>query len=126
MFIPDTNILIDFGKVPAVRTRLENAARNGIPFAIAPPTLTELTRGMIASGEKTFASDKSVFSWLSSGDFPILELPRPYMAKLLGAPATKSSGVEPKHYKELIELIANSADFAEFLKRSENARWRVA
>jgi hypothetical protein len=125
MFIPDTNILIDYGKVEAVRARLESAARNGVEFAIAPPTLTELARGMIASGEKTFGTDKNIFSWLAERGFPILELPRPFMAKLLGAPV-KSSGVEPKHYAELIKIIAGSANFAEFLKLSQtpDGVWR--
>ena len=123
MYIPDTNVLIDFGKVSTVRTRLENALRKGVQFTIAPPTLTELVRGMIASGEKTFDSDKAIFSWLNKHKPPILELPRPFMAKLLGA-SVKTSGVVPKHYEELIGLISASANFEEFLKRSQDGVWR--
>lgn len=123
MYYPDTNILIDFGKLPAVRTRLEGSVAKGTQFTIAPPTLTELVRGMIASGEKTFATDKAIFSWLAEHKFPILELPRPFMAKLLGASA-KTTGVIPKHYEDLIGLISGSADFAEFLKRSQDGVWR--
>ncbi len=117
-YFPDTNVLIDFGRNPAARGKLENARQGGTEFLVAPPALIELVRGMVASGRDTFANDKQVFVWLRTNCFPILELPRPFMARILGSSVPKPSGVEPRHYVEQIEMIASSTSFDDFLQRS--------
>ncbi len=124
-YLPDTNVLIDFGRDGAVSAKLENAQNNGSAFLIAPPALIELVRGMIAGGRNTFQNDKKVFVWLQAHGCQVLELPRPFMAKILHT-STRTSGVVPLHYQQLVEMVANSADFDEFLRRTQAAGsvWR--
>lgn len=120
-YLPDTNVLIDFGRDLAVRAKLENAEQNGSEFLIAPPALIELVRGMIAAGCDTFDNDKEVFVWLHAQGCKVLDLPRPFMAKILRTSTRKRSGVVPEHYKQLIDMVVSSANFGDFLKRSEMA-----
>jgi hypothetical protein len=47
----------------------------------------------------------------------ILELTKPFMAKILGTTLQQTSGVTPKHYAQLIEMAATSGSFEEFVKR---------
>jgi hypothetical protein len=124
-YFPDTNILIDFGRVAAARDRLEHASRHGTAFLIAPPALIELVRGMVSGGRETFPNDKQVFVWLRVNHFPVLDLPRPFMAGILHS-STRISGVEPHHYAEQIETIADAANFEDFLQRSNapGSAWR--
>jgi hypothetical protein len=114
----DTNVLIDFGRTPAARVKLEHACQAGTTFLVAPPGLIELVRGMVASGDATFANDQQVFVWLRASRISILPLPRPFMARILNSSIPRSSGVEPRHYAEQIEMIANSTSFDDFLQRS--------
>lgn len=125
-YFPDTNVLIDFGRNLAARAKLENARQRGTTFLVAPPALIELVRGMVARGCDTFANDKQVFVWLHMNRFPILPLPRPFMARILNSSIPKPSGVEPRHYAEQMEMIASSASFDEFLQRSNTpgSVWR--
>lgn len=118
-YVPDTNVLIDFGLNEAVRTKLENARQNGSIFLIAPPALIELVRGVIAGGSDRFEDNKRVFVWIQTQRFTILELPRPFMAKILRTSSQRVSGVVPEHYRILIDMIVCSTDFGDFLKRSE-------
>ena len=118
-YFPDTNVLIDFGRNPATRTKLENLRQGGNTFLVAPPALIELVRGIIASGCDTFANDKQVFAWLQTNRLPILELPRPFMAKVLRCSLPRVSGVRPHHYRQQIEMIANSVNFDDFLRESQ-------
>lgn len=118
-FFPDTNVLIDFGRDAATRNKLQGAVQRGTGLTVAPPALIELVRGMVAHGRDMFAVNKRVFAWLHASHFRILELPRPFMARMLGSSIPKSSGVEPGHYVELIEMIASSESFDDFLRRSE-------
>ena len=118
-YLPDTNVLIDFGRDAAVRSKLENARQNGSAFHIGPPALTELVRGLIKGGCDAFQDNKEVFIWLQGQGCTVLELPRPFMAKILHTSTQKRSGVEPRHYLELIDMIVRSADFGDFLRRSE-------
>src|SRR5260370_35962294 len=114
-FLPDTNVLIDFGRDPALRARLERAQRNGQVFVLGPPALVELARGLVASGRDHFQNDKNVFIWLQNSAFGVLPLPRPFMSEILRSPSLrKAVEVEPHHYIELIALIAASADFNDF------------
>ncbi len=117
-YLLDTNILIDFGRDPAIQARLENSQLNGAEFVIGPPALIELVRGMVAGGCDRFENNRRVFVWIRGQRFPILPLPRPFMASVLRT-TTRRSGVEPRHYEQLIEIIADSADFDDFREASQ-------
>ena len=123
-YLPDTNVLIDFGRSLTIRTKLERARENGIAFVVAPPSLIELVRGMVAQSGRFFENDKKVFVWLKGST--VLELPRPFMARILRTTTQQRSGVEPQHYNMLIEMIADSADYGDFIRKCEtpNGIWR--
>ncbi len=120
VYLPDTNVLIDFGRDLSVRNTLESASRNGFKFVIAPPTLEELARGVMAGGSAHFDENKQVFSWLKTKTCTILDLPRPFMGRVLGSPS-KLGDVEIHHYLELIDMIKRSQTLDEFLKRKDEA-----
>ena len=73
-YLPDTNVLIDFGRDPAVKAKLENASADGVEFVIAPPTLTELSIGVVKGGAACFAGNRDVFRWLRDQADSILSL----------------------------------------------------
>lgn len=120
VFFPDTNVLIEFGRDLSVRTKLENASRNGCKFVIAPPTLGELTRGVIGRGAGHLDQDKQAFLWLKAQACTILPLPWPFVGRVLGIPL-KFGKVEPPHYEQLIEMIASSETFDDFLQQKDKA-----
>lgn len=119
-YLPDTNVLIDLGRDPAVQTKLENAEKSGSNFVIAPSTMTELTVGVVKGGATHFEQNKKIFTWLQGHSNAILDLPRPFIGKILGVPS-KQSHVETHHQVQRIEMVANSQTFAEFLKRKDDA-----
>jgi hypothetical protein len=123
-YFPDTNIFIDFGRNLAVRQRLEQAIGNGAHFVIAPPALIELTRGMVRTAQTHFQNDKRVFVWLRDNNFAILPLPFPFMANILRSRTPQRSTVLPDHYRQQIEMIADAADFDDFLNRSRGTVWQ--
>jgi hypothetical protein len=126
-YLLDTNILIDFGRDPAIQGRLENSQLNGVEFVIGPPALIELVRGMVAGGCNTFENDRRVLVWLRGQRLPILPLPRPFMAGVLRTTVgQRSMPVEPCHYEQLIEIVANSADFDGFraMSQAPGSVWR--
>ena len=117
-YLPDTNVLVDLGRDPAVEAKLEKASQEGSKFVIAPPTMTELTVGVVRGGAKHFEGNRRIFSWLKARASTILELPRPFMGKILGVPS-KFGNVEQHHHVERIDLVANSNTYDEFLKRKD-------
>jgi hypothetical protein len=117
-YLADTNILIEFGHAAAVRAKFEAALQNGSTFRIAPPALIELVRGMIRGGSAGFDNNRIAFVWLRNHDCQILDLPKPFMARILRT-STRQSGVEPEHYRELIKMIACAADFDEFTTKAQ-------
>ena len=119
-YLPDTNVLIAFGKDPAVQTKLENAEQSGSKFVIAPSTMTELTPGVVNGGAIYFEQNKKIFTWLLTHSDAILDLPRPFIGKILGFPS-KRSHVETHHQVQRAEMVANSQTFDEFLKRKNDA-----
>jgi hypothetical protein len=123
IFFPDTNILIDFGRNPEVRERLEKALSAGAKFVIAPPMLIELTRGLVKAGREHFKNNQQAYAWLYKHGFEILPLPSPFIANLLKSSLKEPSGVEPNHYREQIEMISSSSDFDDFLKKAEGTVW---
>jgi hypothetical protein len=119
-YLPDTNVLIDFGKDLAVQTKLENAEQSGSKFVIAPSTMTELTVGVIKGGATHFGQNKKTFTWLQAHSDAILDLPRPFIGKILGFQSSRSQ-VETHHHVQRVEMVANSHTFDEFLKRKDDA-----
>jgi len=56
IFLPDTNVLVDYGRSAKVRTAIDEAGDKGATFVIAPPTLTELSVGVVKGGGTHFDS----------------------------------------------------------------------
>ncbi|HZP64386.1 MAG TPA: hypothetical protein VFB28_13305 [Terriglobales bacterium] len=119
-YLPDTNVVINYGKDLAAKARIDRACAAGSKFVIAPPVLTELTVGVVKGGATYFAQNKIIFEWLRSQSANILDLPRPFMGKVLGFPSKKSD-VDVGHHIQRIELVTQASDFANFLKRKDAA-----
>lgn len=125
-YFPDTNILADFGRDAATQQRLDRAIHEGASFVVAPPVFTELMRGFVTKGAELFVPNKSVFTWLHESRFEILALPKPFIAAQMKTTLAGPSGVQPKHYAELIEMVATANDFADFMKKtdSDGSNWK--
>jgi hypothetical protein len=119
-YLPDTNVLINFGKNPAVQTKLENAEQSGAKFVIGPTTITELTPGAVTGGATHFEQNKKIFTWLLAHSDAILDSPMVFVGKILGFPSKKSQ-VETHHRVQLMGMVANSQTFDEFLRRKDDA-----
>jgi hypothetical protein len=119
-YLPDTNVLIDLGRNPAVQTKLDNAEQSGSKFVIAPSMMTELTVGVVKGGATYFEQNKKIFTWLQTHSDAILDLPRPFIGKTLGF-QSKWSQVETHHHVQRVGMVANSQTFDEFLKRKHDA-----
>lgn len=119
-------MLIDFGRDPDVREKIENLSKCDSEFVIAPPVLTELVRGLIKGGPCGFDKNMKVFSWLHDRGWRILPLPRPFVASFLESCATSRSCVEPGHYEQMIGLIASSKSLDDFKNaiRTSNCAWK--
>lgn len=119
-YLPDTNVLIDFGRDPAVQMKLENAEQSGAKFVIAPSMMTELTVGVVKGGATYFEQNRKIFTWLQTHSDAILDLPRPFIGKILGF-QSKWSYVETHHHVQRVAMVMNSETFDEFLKRKDDA-----
>lgn len=119
-YLPDTNVLIDFGRDPIVQTKLEYAEQSGSRFVIAPSMMTELMVGVVKGGAIHFEQNKRIFTWLQTHSDAILDLPRPFIGKTLGF-QSKRSQVETRHQVQRVEMVAKSQTFEEFLKRKDDA-----
>jgi hypothetical protein len=115
-FLPDTNVWKYIGKDEVFTQRFEKALAAGDKFLIGPPALIELVRGLVRGGEERFAEDQKMFAWMMKTKCEILDLTRPFMAKVLRTNLPANSGVFPAHYGKLIETAANSPNFGEFVK----------
>jgi len=115
-YLPDTNVIINDGRDPAIKAKIDRASASGSKFVIAPPTVTELTIGVVKGGPTRFANNKVMFEWLKAQSANILDLPRPFMGKILGFPSKKSN-VDLPHQFQRIELVTESSDFGDFLRR---------
>jgi hypothetical protein len=117
MFLLDTNVWIGVGRDALLTAKLEKAVANQGKCLIAPPALIELVRGLVLHGKETFAEDKKTYQWMKDHKCEVLELPRPFMAKVLGSTSPTKSGVVPTHYGQLIDMVVNSATFDEFVQQ---------
>jgi hypothetical protein len=57
----------------------------------------------------------------------ILELPKPFMAKVLNTTLPNPSQVKPEHYRELVRMVVDSSNHAEFVSKANAASsvWRM-
>src|SRR6266446_4098411 len=117
-YLPDTNVLIDFRRDAAIEQKLHTAVADGSTFVLAPSTIEELSRGVVSGGANHFQSNRRVFEWLRLSHWPVLDLPTPFMGSVLGAPG-RDGRVVPEHYIQLIDMIATSADYDEFVRRKD-------
>lgn len=115
-YLPDTNVVIDYARNPARKEKLDRAEASGAKFVIAPPTLTELTVGVVKGGEPRFAQNKLMFEWLKKHVKNLLDLPRPFMGAVSGFPSRMGT-VLIEHHELRIELVAGAVDYPDFLKR---------
>jgi hypothetical protein len=116
-FVPDTNVWKGVGRDVDLTTKFEHALTNGDKFLIAPPALIELVRGMVRGGNTYFQEDKKTYAWMQAKGCEVLELPRPFVAKVLNTSLPQKSGVLPEHYRQLIDMVVKSADIEEFVKQ---------
>jgi hypothetical protein len=116
-FLPDTNVWIDVGRDDLLTLMFEEAQAAGHRFLIAPPALIEIVRGTVRHGKETFPEDKKTYLWMKKHKCEVLELTRPFMAKVLKTTLSANSGVVPKHYEQQIDMVANSASLDEFVER---------
>jgi len=117
-YLPDTNIIINYARDPDTKAKIDRASSTGAKFVIAPPTMTELTIGVVKGGPARFARNKVMFEWLKAQSKNILDLPRPFMGQVLGFPSRKSK-VDLIHHLQRIEFVTEASDFADFLKRKD-------
>jgi hypothetical protein len=120
-FIPDTNVWKHIGKDEVFTPRFERSLASGSQFLVAPPVLIELVRGLVRGGEERFSDDQKMFAWMKNNKCEILDLTRPFMARVLRTSIPANSGVFPAHYAQLIEMIVSSGTFSEFVQRSNAA-----
>src|SRR5579864_4035565 len=111
-FLPDTNVWMFIGKDEVLTPMCERNVAAGNKFLLGPPVLIELVRGLVRGGEERFAQDQKMFAWMRNNKCEILDLTRPFMAKVLHSSTQANSGVFPEHYAQLIQMIVNSATFA--------------
>jgi hypothetical protein len=113
--LPDTNIWKYIGKDEVLTLKFDKATAAGDRFLIGPPALIELVRGLVRSGEERFAEDQKMFAWMMKTKCEVLDLTRPFMARILRTNLPNNSGVFPAHYVKLIETIVASTKFSEFV-----------
>jgi hypothetical protein len=125
-FVPDTNIWIHIGKDADLTSKFEKTLGTGDKFLIAPPALIEVVRGMVRYGKEMFSEDRKTFIWMLTHKCEILDLTRPFMAKVLKTNLPKNSGVLPAHYAQLIEMVVNSSKFDEFVQQcnADDSVWK--
>jgi hypothetical protein len=116
-FLPDTNVWITARGDAGLTSKFEKALAAGDKFLIAPPALIELVRGTVRQGNKRFSEDKKTYIWMREHKCEVLELPKPFMAKILGTTLRQTSNVTPRHYEQLIEMLVSSTSFDEFVQR---------
>jgi hypothetical protein len=103
---------------PRYQSQDRPGCASGSKFVIAPPTMTELTVGVVKGGATWFAQNKVMFEWLKSQSANILDLPRPFMGKVLGF-SSKKSDVDVGHHLQRIQFVIEASDFPDFLRRKD-------
>lgn len=93
--------------------KLRALSESGQVFAVAPPALIELFR--LGRDEDNFRNDQRIFAWMQERHHTFLELPKPFMARVLNTTLPTASRVEPEHYRELVRMVVASSDRAEFV-----------
>src|SRR6266705_304359 len=102
-FLPDTNVWKHISKDEVLTPKFEKAMAAGDKFLIGPPALIELVRGLVRGGAERFSEDQRMFAWMRNKKCEILDLTRPFMARVLRTNLPANSGVFTAHYAQLIE-----------------------
>jgi hypothetical protein len=125
-FLPDTNVWKHIGKDEILTPKFEKSLTAGDKFLIGPPALIELVRGLVRGGTERFPGDQKMFAWMTNRKCEILDLSRPFMAKVLRTNLPTNSGVSPAHYEKLIEMVVSSNCFDEFVKgcNADGSAWK--
>jgi hypothetical protein len=116
-YILDTNIWIDVGQRLLPCSKLK---KPGVEVALAPLMIIELVRGVVRGGEARFPKNKALFECLADVGSSVMELPRVAMFAKLWNVNQGISGVRPKHYMDLMNLLIGSSSHSEFLKKAES------
>ena len=126
MYMPDANVWIGFGRQQATEVKLRALSASGQAFEVAPPALIELFTGL-GRDENNFRNDQRLFAWMQEKQHTILELPKSFMARVLNTSLPNPSQVKPEHYRELVRMVVNSANHAEFVSKANAASsvWRM-
>ena len=103
VFLPDTNVWKFIGKDEDLTAKFEKGLAAGDRFLVGPPALIELVRGLVRGGNERFGDDRRMFAWMRNNHCEVLDLTRPFMAKVLHTRFSSISGVVPGHYLQLIE-----------------------
>jgi hypothetical protein len=119
--MPDTNVWVGVGKDAGITERFDKALANGDRFLVGPPSLIELVRGMARYGKDKFFDDQRTFAWMHKSQCEILDLPKPFMAKILHTRLGSNSGVTPEHYSQQLQMVVEAKSFDEFVKKSNDA-----
>jgi hypothetical protein len=126
-YLVDTNIWIDVSRTNGLCARLQRLRLQAVcEFALAPPVVIEIFRGVILGGGNGFQQNKNMFGCSRALGCEILELPLPFITKTLGIAAIRRSGVEPAHYEALIETILTAPDYDSFIRTTNESGgvWR--
>lgn len=121
-YVFDTNVWIDVSRGQIKCRDLRKKVGTGL--LLSPLAITELVRGTIKGGESIFVRDKPMFKCMADGAPEILELPKPFVYKVIwnvDAVASGISGIRPRpqRYRELLEMLIDSKTLSEFLRRAE-------
>jgi predicted nucleic acid-binding protein len=121
-YILDTNVWVDVCRGRLSCNRLRHARERGeTEYVWAPPVLVELFVGIASSGERNYNENKAMFLAAEAFQMQILELPIPFMWKLLwNISDAGASRVSPGHYRNLVEMLIASRNFTEFLRETTN------
>jgi hypothetical protein len=113
----DTNIWIDVshGQIDCVALKREA----GGALVVSPLTIVELLVGSVNGSEEQFVRDRRMFRCMFDGDPGIQELPRGFVNRILWNVDLEESAVRPKHYRELLQMLINSATLARFKRNTE-------
>jgi hypothetical protein len=121
-YVLDTNIWIEIhrGNIACASLK-EVAARTGGIFCWAPPVLIELFNGVIAGGAPNFSRNQTLFARAGQLRSQILDLPAPFIWRILWKMTDGKSRVLPSHYQSLIEMLVRSNEFSDFLKKTRTS-----
>lgn len=121
----DTNVCIVVGKDRPTFESLANKQGKTHRFVLPPISIIELFRGIARGGETRFQRNKQTIERVRQLRSKILDLPEPFMWKVLWGSTFGTGTVQPSHYEQLLEMFMVSPDYAGFLARARTEAGRV-